>query len=71
MAVSDSFNSLFCTLCFYHLYESKLQIERGRLVQLAVNSRDTLYCWKVKRFAQIGSVRLLTWGLKIKVVNIL
>ena len=37
MAASDSFakKPLFRTLCFYHLYESKPQTDRGRLVKLA------------------------------------
>ena len=41
------------------LHESKPQLERDRLVKLAINIRDTLYCWKVKWFARICSVRLL------------
>ena len=40
------------------LHESKTQIEGDRLVNLAINSRDT-------RFARTGSVRLLQ-GLKFK-----
>ena len=53
MAASESFD------------RTKTTKERSRFVKFAIKSRDTLDSLKVKRFARIGSVRLLG-GLKLK-----
>ena len=50
------------------LHKSKPQIERGRLVKMAINSRETLLLKRQKfRSDRFGKI---TWGLKIKVVKI-
>ena len=59
------------TIYFYFIFispvphESKPQTERDRPAKLAINSRDTLYCRKVKRSARTSPARP-HGGLKLK-----